>query len=152
MDFDELLITTGVDKLIKLVKDHKEIELKSAAEILGTPIETVREWAHSLEDEGIIEIKYKLTRSYLKWKEVDKEEIEIEKTSFKNERKKIYSEIKSLDDVLDSEKENLSKLKKGFEEFYKSIYPKLKELDERTKPLEKSEDKNNKLKERYGIE
>ena len=66
-EFDELLITTGVDALVRLVKEKEKIELAIAAKTLGIPQSTIEDWAHILEEEGIISIDYSLTKIYLSW-------------------------------------------------------------------------------------
>lgn len=142
MDFDELLITTGVDALIKLVKERKEIELTEVAELLKIPSPTVREWAQMLEDEGLISVRYKLAKSYLTWIEPSKEEIKREKLSFLEKKTTLSNELSSLRGRLDSEKQSLTDLKTAFKEFYDGLYPKLKELDERTKSLNVAETKS----------
>jgi hypothetical protein len=67
MEFDELLITTGVDALVRLVKERQRIELEDAAGTLNIPLETIEDWARVLEEEGILSIEYRLTRIYLVW-------------------------------------------------------------------------------------
>ncbi len=68
MALDDLLISTGVDQLIRLVKERGRIEMGEAARLLKTPLRTVEDWAHALEEEKLISIEYKLTKIYLVWK------------------------------------------------------------------------------------
>lgn len=138
VDFDELLITTGVDALIKLIKEKKEIELIEAAEILKLPVQDVREWAQVLEDEGLISIRYKLAKSYLCWIQPTVEQIEEEKISFSREKKSLSKELTQIKEKFDSEKQTLEQLKLTFKQLYDNLYPKLEELDERTKSLDLS--------------
>ncbi|MDD5022916.1 MAG: hypothetical protein PHU63_01985 [Candidatus ainarchaeum sp.] len=145
MDFDELLITTGVDSLIRLVREHKEIELQEAAIKLKLPVQTVREWAQILEEEKIITVKYKLAKSYLSWIQPTEEEIEEEKESFSREKSSLSSEISELNKKLTSEKENLQEMKEAFNHYYNSLYPELKKLDEKTRDFSKIKEKESHL-------
>lgn len=67
MALDDLLISTGVDHLIKLVKERGRVEIGAAAEGLKLPLRTVEDWSHVLEEEGLVTIEYKLTKIYLVW-------------------------------------------------------------------------------------
>ncbi len=68
MGLDDLLISTGVDQLIKLLRERGKIEMGQAARELSLPLRTVEDWAHVLEEEGLINVEYKLTKVYLAWK------------------------------------------------------------------------------------
>ena len=68
MGLDDLLISTGVDQLIRLVRERGRVEMGVAAKELGIPVRTAEDWAHVLEEEGLIAIEYKLTKIYLAWK------------------------------------------------------------------------------------
>jgi len=68
MALEDLLISTGVDQLIKLVKEKGKVELSAAAKELKQPVRTIEDWAHVLEEESLVEIEYKLTKIYLVWK------------------------------------------------------------------------------------
>ena len=52
VEFDELLITTGVDALVRLVRQKQRVELSDAAGILNIPEDTIEEWAGALEEQG----------------------------------------------------------------------------------------------------
>ncbi|VVB56882.1 Chromosome partition protein Smc [uncultured archaeon] len=67
MGLDDLLISTGVDSLIKLVRERGKIEIREAAATLGVPVQSVEDWAHVLEGEGLIKIQYQLTQVMLIW-------------------------------------------------------------------------------------
>ncbi|MEM4554554.1 MAG: hypothetical protein QXT25_01760 [Candidatus Anstonellaceae archaeon] len=69
MDLDELLISTGVDQMIKLLKERGRMELGEVARQLKLQPQTVEDWAHALEEEGLISVEYRLTRVYLVWKQ-----------------------------------------------------------------------------------
>src|SRR3989338_9984867 len=95
-EFDELLITTGVDALVRLVKEKQKIELDIAAKLLNIPTNTIEDWWHILEEEGIIKLEYKLTKVYLLWVPATEQEIVKEKEEIKIEQKTVEKEITSL--------------------------------------------------------
>ena len=111
MDLDELLITTGVDALIKLIKEKKEIELIDAARILQISSQKVREWSQILEDEGILSIKYNLGKSTLVWVQPTNEEIVQEKSSFYDEKQSLSDEIAKKEEEKRQFEEKLLKAK-----------------------------------------
>ena len=72
---ESLAIKTGVDKLVELVDQKKEISISDAAKILGVPVSVVEEWTDFLEEKGVIKIKYKFTVPYIVKLEVGKGEL-----------------------------------------------------------------------------
>lgn len=76
MGLDDFLISTGVDQLIRLVKEKGRIEMSAAGAELRQPAKTIEDWAHVLEEEGLVAIEYKLTKIYLVWKAPTKEYVE----------------------------------------------------------------------------
>lgn len=68
MALEDLLISTGVDQLIKLVKEKGQVEMSAAAKELKQPVRSIEDWAHVLEEESLVDIEYKLTKIYLVWK------------------------------------------------------------------------------------
>ena len=70
---DKAVIETGVDKLVSLINSKKKVTVKESAKELGVGVSVIEEWADFLEEEGIINIDHKLTRSELIFKEMPKE-------------------------------------------------------------------------------
>ncbi|GIU69868.1 MAG: secretion protein [Candidatus Woesearchaeota archaeon] len=58
-------LETGVDKLLKLVKEKKRIASYQAIKLLNTTPELMREWVDFLEDEGLIKVEYQFSVQYL---------------------------------------------------------------------------------------
>jgi len=135
MEFDELLITTGVDALVRLVKRKGKIEIEECAKLLNTPVSTVEEWSRVLEEEGILSIEYRLTKVYLVWVTPTEAEIESERESFQAEKAGLQKEVKGVKDRLAPEVTNISDLEEQFEEFYKKTYPRLEALEKAASPL-----------------
>jgi len=103
MALDDLLISTGVDQLIRLVKEKGKVEMGAASKELHQPMRTVEDWAHVLEEEGLIRIEYKLTKIYLVWQQPTAEY--VEKKSEKLEEKAVQTKTE-IDQLL-------SKVEKG---------------------------------------
>jgi DNA-binding transcriptional ArsR family regulator len=61
-------IETGVDRLLKLVKQKEKITLSEASENLGIPKDTVMSWGEVLEDHGLIDMHYPITGKPSLWK------------------------------------------------------------------------------------
>ncbi|MBN2478505.1 hypothetical protein JXB01_04415 [Candidatus Micrarchaeota archaeon] len=71
---DDAIITTEVDKLVRVLSQKKKLELRELAKEVGlSPVETER-WLHVLEEEGYVAIEYNLTKSYAVWKGMEESE------------------------------------------------------------------------------
>jgi chromosome segregation ATPase len=117
MALDDLLISTGVDQLIRLVKERGRIEIGTAAKELRLPMRTVEDWSHVLEGEGLIAIEYKLTKIYLAWRQPTSEyvaqraeKLEAKASETRGSVEKLLSKVeKGGSELADMQKE-LSKL------------------------------------------
>ncbi|MCF7860624.1 hypothetical protein K9M79_00130 [Candidatus Woesearchaeota archaeon] len=56
---DSTTITTHVDSLVDILKEKKELSMEDAVEILGLPQPTIEAWATFLEEEEVLNIRYK---------------------------------------------------------------------------------------------
>jgi len=96
MALDDLLISTGVDNLIRLVKERGRIEIGAAAKELGLPARTTEDWAHVLEEEGIITVEYKLTKVFLVWRTPAVKEVEQKREKLEEKTIGTREEIEQL--------------------------------------------------------
>jgi chromosome segregation ATPase len=96
MALDDLLISTGVDNLIRLAKEKGRIEIGAAAKELGMPVRTVEDWAHVLEEEGIITVEYKLTKIFLVWRTIEPKEAEEKRGRLQEKAIDTRQEIEQL--------------------------------------------------------
>lgn len=135
MEFDELLITTGVDSLVRLVKQKRKVELPEASSLLNIPEDTIEEWARVLEEEGIIRIEYRLARIFLVWVPPTAEEIAEEKESFYREKEEIVKEIEKIRKRMPTQEKEVAELKNTFENAYKRIKSRLEELEKSVVPV-----------------
>ena len=65
MSREDIPISTGVDSLVKLVRERGRVELREAAVELGISQGVIEEWAKVLEREGVVKIDYMFTKVYL---------------------------------------------------------------------------------------
>src|SRR3990167_3350987 len=128
MGLDELLITTGVDALVRLIKEKNTIELSVAAHLLNIDSVTIEDWAHTLEEEGIIKIEYHLTKVYLAWVQPSAEEIEKEKISITKGKQEVMQEIAILREKIVPQGKEIRDLKTEFSEVYKKLKPDMERL------------------------
>ncbi|MDD5171680.1 MAG: hypothetical protein PHF60_01440 [Candidatus ainarchaeum sp.] len=135
MEFDELLITTGVDALVRLVKEKQRIELENASAVLNIPQETIEEWARVLEEEGILRIEYRLAKIYLSWVKPTEEEVATEKKSFYEEKKGVEAELEQLKSKAVEGSSGLEELRKSFSDFYTKTYSKIDEMEKAVAPV-----------------
>ncbi len=139
MEFDELLITTGVDALVRLVREKKKIELTIAGQLLDIPSQTLEEWGHVLEEEGIIKIEYSIGKIFFVWIEPTAEQIASEREVFYKEQRGLEDEIKTVKMRLEPETMTVENLKTEFSQLYERLYPKLEELEKKFSSLPSTE-------------
>ncbi|GEM_PF-1923159 len=96
MALDDLLISTGVDNLIKLVHERGRIELGEAADEMKLSRVTVEDWAHVLEGEGIIKIEYRLTKMFLVWASMKPEEFQKAAKGVSSKKSETEDKIEGL--------------------------------------------------------
>ena len=131
VEFDELLITTGVDALVRLVKEKERIELTEAAAVLNIPETTIEEWGGTLEEEGILRIEYRLTKIYLVWVAPTEQQVAAEKEEFYRKRGDVQDEIAALKKEAQPEAQGMDELNKSFNELYAKMSPRLAELEKK---------------------
>lgn len=75
----EFFIETAIDKLIKLLRKRKRIRISEAAKILKVTQKQLDEWVFTLEDRGIVDLKYPVFgEPEVVIKEMTSEEVEAE--------------------------------------------------------------------------
>ncbi|NYZ60492.1 hypothetical protein H0O01_02230 [Candidatus Micrarchaeota archaeon] len=135
MEFDELLISTGVDSLIKLIEERKRIELGMASKLLGLPTATVEDWAHVLEEEKIIRIEYRLTEVNLVWVAPGMEEVKSEKAEFVRKKAALEDELRRLEAVQKKGKDDLRQQAESMEKMYSHFEESFRSLEELSKQI-----------------
>lgn len=121
MEMEDLLISTGVDSLIRLVKEKNRVELLMAAKLLNLPQTTVEDWAHVLEEEGIIKIDYQLTKIYLLWVVPTTEQMEKSRESFRRRKTSTEEELSKLDGIQEKGRGELKQYSEAIEQISKKF-------------------------------
>jgi len=135
MEFDELLISTGVDSLIKLIEERKKIELQMASKLLGLPAATIEDWAHVLEEEKIIRIEYRLGEANLVWVSPGAEEVKAGKEEFSRKKAVLEEELRRLEVVQQRGKDDLRQQAESIEKLYTHFEESFRSLDELSKQI-----------------
>lgn len=130
---DETRITTGVDALLDLVKSRKRISINDVAKKLNISKTLAEAWATLLHEQGILDIQYKFSGTFLilKTREEDDEEEETQKAAHTGFVKQRSDNIWLFLDKLDAK---IMSLEKEFKKHnLKNIHNELsilKELEE----------------------
>lgn len=135
MEFDDSIITTGVDALVRLVKQKGRVELNECAAALNLPSDTVEEWARILEEEGIIKVEYSLTKIYLVWVLPTQEKIKEVSESLEVERSALLKEIEKTKSEIPLEIKKMEELKEEFNDAYSRFSKDLKNFEEKISPF-----------------
>jgi len=138
------MIETGVDKLVKIVKERKKIPVNEAAKQLGVGPKVVEEWADFLEEEGIISMEYKFGSAFLVERKFTKDEIKTKAKEVSNEKEVFVRKAESTLALIDKEGLPFQKFKKEFAKLKQDLGNDLKFVEAELKQLEKFEQlKNN---------
>ncbi|MBM3229390.1 hypothetical protein FJZ26_03075 [Candidatus Parvarchaeota archaeon] len=148
MALDELLISTGVDNLIRLVHQKGRVELAAAAKELGLQVETLENWAHVLEEENIIKIEYKLTKIYLVWVSPDPSTVEAKAVALDSKKGELVQNINETLHKVQDTKGELDLLKTNLKEILKSTQGD-SQLIQRVQNLKKMEKGVDQIYEKY---
>lgn len=132
----DVTISTGVDNLVKLVKERGRIELREAAIELGLSQGVIEEWARLLEKEGVIGIEYQLTKVYLTTVGVEKTEAQKKAKEIADMQvtlaRETESQLKRVERVgreLDGMRNEFVGISKQFEDKMASIRQRVREMD-----------------------
>ncbi len=114
-------ITTGVDKLIELVGEKKRISVDDAAKELGVGRDVIQEWGEFLEQEGLINIDYRLSRVWLEEKKLTKKDAISKAKAISSEKDAFMRKIDVVIRTLERETLGFEEVRKQFKEIHKNI-------------------------------
>ena len=137
MEIESSLIETGVDKLVKLVKERGRIPLQEAAKELGVSTTVIQEWMDFLEDEGIISVDYKLTKPYLVERRLTKKEVEVKAKEFASKKDVFVRKAEVSLSFLGKQAEELKNVKFEFDKLKNELGMELDTVREDLKELER---------------
>lgn len=130
------MIETGVDKLISLIKKEGRLALDDVAKRLKVSPKLVLEWADILEEEGVVSIEYKLSKTYIVPKKFSKKEIENKEKEYKTKKEAFISKADSLLNAIQTEALGLKELKKQYLELKEIIGDEIHAIEDQFKELE----------------
>src|SRR3989338_5380932 len=136
MDIESSVIETGVDKLVKIVKERGKIALADAAKELGVSTTVIQEWVDFLEEEGIISVEYKLTKPYLVERKLTKKEVEEKAKEFTNKKDVFVRKAEVNLSFLEKQAAELKKAKDEFDRLKNELGLDVGSLKDELKELE----------------
>src|SRR3989338_283243 len=137
MELTGSVIETGVDKLVNLVKERGRIALADAAKELGVSTTVIQEWIDFLEDEGIISVEYKLTKTYLVERKLTKKEIDVKAKEFTSKKDVFVRKAEVSLSFLEKQADELKMVKKEFDMMKSELGMELDTVREDLKELER---------------
>lgn len=132
-------IQTGVDKLINLLHEKHKVTVEEAAKALGVSKIVVQEWADFLGEEGLLEIKYSLSKTYLLERMLSKNEFEQKEKQFENQRETFIRRVDTAVAQLDTETVSFEKFRKEFEDVKKDLGTDLEDIQKDLNELKQYE-------------
>lgn len=133
-------IETGVDKLVDLINRKKKISTNEAANELGVSIPVIQEWADFLEDEGLITVDYKLSRTYLCERKLSKKEVEKKARVYSSKKDAFTRKVETALKSLQRESEGFEKIKIEFKKLRDTIGRDIDQVREELQELKHYED------------
>ncbi|MBI2653440.1 hypothetical protein HYX02_01380 [Candidatus Woesearchaeota archaeon] len=137
MVLESSIIETGVDKLVKIVKERGRIALPDAAKELGVSTTVIQEWVDFLEEEGIISVEYKLTKPYLVERKLTKKEVEAKVKEFTSKKDVFVRKAEVNLSYLERQADELKKVKGEFDRLKQELGMQLDSVREDLKELER---------------
>jgi len=133
-------IETGVDKLVDLINRRKRLSTNEAADELGVSIHVIQEWADFLEDEGLITIEYKLSRTYLCERKLNKGEVEKKAKEYSSKKDAFTRKVETALRSLQKESEGFEQIKEEFAKLKDTIGSDIDQVREELQELKHYED------------
>ena len=115
------IVETGVDKLVKLIKESGKISASEAAKVLNININLVMEWSDFLEEEGIISVEYNFTRPYLVDNKLTKSEADKKFREFEKNRDVFLKKAEITVGLLEKQSSELKSIKREFDSLKKQF-------------------------------
>lgn len=129
-------IETGVDKLMQLIHEKKEISTSDAAKKLGVSKVVIQEWADFLQEEKAIDIDYKLTNTLLKEKTITEDELDKKGQQIGSIKDAFVRKAETMLTSIESDMQGFDKLKSGFLDLKKELGKELEKVKDDLSELE----------------
>jgi chromosome segregation ATPase len=131
------IIETGIDKLVKLVKERERISMEDAAKELNVSPTVIKEWSDFLEEEGIISIEYKFTKPFLVERKLTKKEISKKAKEFISKKEVFIRKAEGTLSFLEKETAKLRKVKEEFDKLKKEFGGEIENIRKEVEELER---------------
>lgn len=148
----EFIIETSIDKLLKLLREKRKVPISEALRTLKITETQLESWIGSLEDHGIVELKYPvLGEPEIVLKGEIPEELPEELRA--ESKEEIEEEImkEPVETVEEKSKEMIEKITKVKEEEVKAISKKLESLESKVSKLSYEIDSSNFKEELFEV-
>lgn len=133
-------IETGVDKLLDLINRKKRVNLNEAANELGVSVPVIQEWTDFLEDEGLITVEYKFSKTYLCERKLSKGEVVKKAKEYSSKKDAFTRKVETALKSLEREAEGFEKIKEEFSKLREVIGRDVDQVREELQELSHYED------------
>jgi len=133
-------IETGVDKLVDLIERKKRLTINDAANELGVSITVLQEWADFLEDEGLITVDYKLSKTYLCERKLTKKEVEKKAKRYASKKDAFTRKVETVLKSLQRESAGFDRIKGEFNKLKDTIGSDIEQVKEELQELKHYEE------------
>jgi chromosome segregation ATPase len=107
-------IETGVDRLVKIVQREKKVSVEAAAKELGVSQTVVQEWSDFLEQEGLVEITYSLSKAFLVEKHLSKDDVEKKGKEYNTKKEAFTRKVDATLKQLEAETADFETIKQQY--------------------------------------
>lgn len=104
-------ISTGIDKLLELIKEKGSVSLSALAKELGVSVALIEEWGYFLEERGIVKFDYKLSGTYLVAQNMSDLQIKKREKKLVKKGDKVSKDIKKTSEAIKKATVNMDDLK-----------------------------------------
>lgn len=132
-------IETGVDRLVELIDKDKRISVEDAAKKLGISKIVIQEWADFLEEEKIISIEYRFSKTFLLQRKLTEKEVKNKEKEYSSEKDAFVRKVESSIKTLESDAFGLEKIKTEFLDIKNSLGPEIDKVRGEVNQLQKYE-------------
>lgn len=132
-------IETGVDRLVELINSEKKISIEEAAKKLGISKIVIQEWGEFLEEEKLITMEYKFSKTFLMERKLSEKEIKVKEKEYSSEKDAFVRKIESSLKNLENDSLGLENIKSEFNKLKEEIGSEIIKVQSEVKDLEKYE-------------
>lgn len=109
-------IETGIDKLVILVKNKKKVSFKDAAKLIAAPLSSIEQWAHILEETGLVTVSYKLAQGYIEISQASEDEQEKSLQKFHSDKNIFLKKLEATANYFEELDEKIVKIEDLFKD------------------------------------